>query len=383
MSVTGFSPFTATLERLTGQVCRLSRRESDEFLRLYADAHPFVLTEEMSGWRFFQKLSKMTSVESKFSCFSDAAPNLPVQYSRLRGSNRSFTFDASTRQRFRMYQAPLGSFVSSALRAGATTWYMQAQPIPQVTNAIPELNRLHNSMCTPLFWMGNSGQRTSLHNDRFRNFIVMFVGCKRVYLYPPGEFTNLYLAPIDRRVQGALTCMADPSTPDYEKFPLLARADRNLYAVDLREGEILYIPPLWWHLVSADGPSISANLWTDEIEAAESLYLPQCLDLVDSPVPTLPVDVRVYLSGCFRSVITQNALGDGAEHAQGTVAEVVLQAARQESTRLDAIPDGSVRHRWAYWLTQLMDQFVFQRNGDPYPTMKYGEFGRMVSRLRN
>ena len=52
---------------------------------------------------------------------------------------------------------------------------------------------------------------------------------------------------------------ADAEAPDDDRFPRL-RAARRFTAV-VEPGEVLYIPPLWWHQLRSLSFSISVNTW--------------------------------------------------------------------------------------------------------------------------
>lgn len=101
-------------------------------------------------------------------------------------------------------------------------------------------------------WMGPSGTRTLLHCDFADNLIAQVVGRKRFVLYRPSA-----AARIPRREKTYASCTADldfdsplPDEPDFE--------------VILEAGEMLYLPPGWWHYVESLERSITVTLfwWT-------------------------------------------------------------------------------------------------------------------------
>ena len=59
--------------------------------------------------------------------------------------------------------------------------------------------------------------------------------------------------------------MVDFDSPDYDRFPKFAEAERNALVVVLEPGDVIYIPNMWWHQVE----SLSAinglvNFWWQE-----------------------------------------------------------------------------------------------------------------------
>ena len=53
--------------------------------------------------------------------------------------------------------------------------------------------------------------------------------------------------------------MLDPDDVDEDAFPLF----RGTPYIDLmlREGEMLYIPPNWWHFIESTETSFSVSFW--------------------------------------------------------------------------------------------------------------------------
>jgi len=60
----------------------------------------------------------------------------------------------------------------------------------------------------------------------------------------------------------------DPESPNLSKFPNYANIKG--YEVVLNEGDLLYLPPLWFHHVTALDPSISINFWSPDISQSET-----------------------------------------------------------------------------------------------------------------
>lgn len=55
------------------------------------------------------------------------------------------------------------------------------------------------------------------------------------------------------------TAQVDPINPDFEKFPEFSKG--TMYKCILEAGDMLYIPPKWWHHVIALGKSFSVSFW--------------------------------------------------------------------------------------------------------------------------
>ncbi|XP_015440321.1 PREDICTED: lysine-specific demethylase 8-like [Dufourea novaeangliae] len=105
-------------------------------------------------------------------------------------------------------------------------------------------------------WFGPSGTVSPLHFDPKNNLLCQVFGYKRVILYHPKDSPNLY--PYDTRLLNN-TAQVDPLNPNYEKWPNLIKAKG--FVSYLKPGEILYIPPKWWHHVTSLTPSFSISFW--------------------------------------------------------------------------------------------------------------------------
>lgn len=84
------------------------------------------------------------------------------------------------------------------------------------------------------------------------NILVQVVGRKRVVLFPPLDFPYLYLTGDKSRVM-------DIDTPDLVTFPKFSQA--SSWEATLEAGEVLYIPALWFHNVTALEFGVAVNVF--------------------------------------------------------------------------------------------------------------------------
>ena len=106
-------------------------------------------------------------------------------------------------------------------------------------------------------WIGPKGTNSKFHYDCDENLFWQVYGEKRVILAPPSDTPNLYPTNVS---WGDGYSPVDPKAPDYEQFPMA----RNASYLDVRlgPGDLLYIPPMWWHDVTSLTTSVSINrLW--------------------------------------------------------------------------------------------------------------------------
>lgn len=105
-------------------------------------------------------------------------------------------------------------------------------------------------------WFGPKGTLSPLHHDPKHNLLAQVVGEKRILLYSPDESEKLYPH------EGSMlnnTAQVNPEKPSYETFPRYKAA--KAWECHLQQGEMLYIPPKWWHHVRSLCTSFSVSFW--------------------------------------------------------------------------------------------------------------------------
>lgn len=105
-------------------------------------------------------------------------------------------------------------------------------------------------------WFGPAGTVTPLHFDPKNNLLCQVVGYKRIILYKPED--SEYLYPYETRLLSN-TAQVDPYEPDYKKWSKFEKVKGFLCY--LKPGEMLFIPPKWWHHVVSLSPSFSLSFW--------------------------------------------------------------------------------------------------------------------------
>lgn len=108
----------------------------------------------------------------------------------------------------------------------------------------------------PVLFLGGKGAKVQLHFDIDLADILLchFGGRKKVYLFAPDQTPYLY------RVPFSFSALFDAKiiAPDYHSYPALRYAKGQL--AELNHGDVLYIPPGYWHYVEYEEPSMSMSL---------------------------------------------------------------------------------------------------------------------------
>lgn len=105
-------------------------------------------------------------------------------------------------------------------------------------------------------WSGTQGTFTPLHYDAYHNFFVCLAGRKRFKLLAPVRWNEAFLFPA-----------MHPSARQSQKAcsSLARHVRRRRIEVVLTPGQVLYIPPYWFHEVCNLTPSIGFNVWSDSV----------------------------------------------------------------------------------------------------------------------
>ncbi|XP_048751149.2 bifunctional peptidase and (3S)-lysyl hydroxylase Jmjd7-like [Ostrea edulis] len=127
------------------------------------------------------------------------------------------------------------------------------------------------------FWMGDTRAVTSMHKDHYENLYCVVRGWKKFILIPP---TDSAFVPYDtyqaakftekdgtfhveaEKETGQIPWIAvNPLAPNSQKYPEFGKA--RMLEVFVKEGEILYLPSLWYHHVQQSHGCIAVNYWYD------------------------------------------------------------------------------------------------------------------------
>ena len=121
-------------------------------------------------------------------------------------------------------------------------------------------------------WMASAGVVSTAHFDSQRNFFAQLYGRKTFTLWPPSAVHRMMLPPKADRTRGR------SAAPGLDLDGAAFARGRATFV--LAPGDVLYIPPFWFHRVEAESTSISLSLWTESeatlaaYRAAERVALP-------------------------------------------------------------------------------------------------------------
>ncbi|XP_030506201.2 lysine-specific demethylase JMJ30 [Cannabis sativa] len=169
---------------------------------------------------------------------------------------------------FSQFLERIRAISSSSSSSSAAPTYLAQHPL------FDQINELRNDICVPDYcfagggeirslnaWFGPAGTVTPLHHDPHHNLLAQVVGKKYVRLYHSSISDELHPYTETMLFNSS---KVDLDNIDEKVFPKV----RDLEFVDciLEEGEMLYIPPKWWHYVRSLTTSFSVSFWWNDTE---------------------------------------------------------------------------------------------------------------------
>ncbi|CAN8268907.1 unnamed protein product [Cochlearia groenlandica] len=142
-----------------------------------------------------------------------------------------------------------------------------------------QINELRDDICIPDYcfvgggeirslnaWFGPAGTVTPLHHDPHHNILAQVVGKKYIRLYASSMQDELY--PYSETML-CNSSQVDLDNMDKTEFP--KAMELEFMDCILEEGEMLYIPPKWWHYVRSLTMSFSVSFWwSNETDSSSS-----------------------------------------------------------------------------------------------------------------
>ena len=289
-------PSVRSLDRLPAvRRVRLERGLAEELKALAAAAEPVVLTdvpnlpqwgpEEVSGVRLTRVYSQQSS--ASFGPYYDASRPL-ARVGRVQ-PRHNYTEETMSGADFFGSVAPPYLYYSGEVERDLTPgFFADLRPLEV---ALVALRPSHSSVN---LWLGRAGGVAPCHYDGYHNAMAQLHGAKRFVVAPPTASRLLrpfpFLHPSHAQCQADVASMLAPSVDAHGyggsggagsggggggSGDVAALAAAGALETELRAGEVLYLPPLWFHEVGAASEAVvSVNGWSGsaEADAAEQLF---------------------------------------------------------------------------------------------------------------
>ena len=214
--------------------------------------------------------------------------------------------------------------------------YLASIDVHNFFDGLHEANHvdLGERSCLASIWMGTR-TRIAAHNDFPDNLACVAVGRRRFTLFPPEQFRNLYLGPIDNTPAGRAVSMVDLHAPDFGRYPRFREALRNAQVAELEPGDALYIPSMWYHHVEGlDAFNVLVNYWWRETPR----FLGQPQDALNHAILSirdLPEDQKAHWRELFDYYVFGDA-GEAAAHIPEDARSVLGPMNAESASRMRA-----------------------------------------------
>ena len=257
-----------------------------------------------------------------------------------RGSDGRLFYDSAMRMNFETVQAPLdevfGQIDLDEGKADAPPVYLASIDMHDFFEGLHEANHveLGERSCLASIWMGTP-TRIAAHNDFPDNLACVAAGRRRFTLFPPDQFRNLYLGPVDNTPAGRAVSMVDFHAPDFAAHPRFREALRHAQVAELGPGDALHIPSTWWHHVEGLAPfNVLVNYWWRE--TPRCLGQPQdALTHAMMAIRDLPEDEKRHWRDLFDYYVFENG-EDSVAHIPAEARGVLAPMTPESTGRIRA-----------------------------------------------
>ncbi|GAB5360175.1 hypothetical protein AAMO2058_000605000 [Amorphochlora amoebiformis] len=159
-------------------------------------------------------------------------------------------------------------------------FFSKLSDIPSLANDVGDIHQLIARFRPTMevnLWMGSRGIGTPLHYDVAHNMYVQVSGKKRFRMFSPEAHSNVYLFP--RVHPASRMSQVDMNHIRKDVFPLFT-GEKPL-EVTLTKGDILYIPPYWFHsteVIETHSISVSVCSESSQVDLREKIFLDSKLE---------------------------------------------------------------------------------------------------------
>jgi len=255
------------------------------------------------------------------------------------GAGERLFYDESMAMNFRTGRGSLDDIFAgidaNERRPDAPAIYLSSVDVNDYFDGLHDANHVDLGEREPIesIWIGTR-TRIAAHNDFADNLACCAVGRRRFTLFPPDQFANLYVGPIDNTPAGRPVSMVDLHDPDFARFPHFREALKVARVAELEPGDAIFIPSMWWHHVEALEPfNVLVNYWWRD--TARFLGQPQdALNHAILAIRDLPDDEKQLWRALFEHYVFGNPAA-AAEH--------IPEGARGILAPLDAETAGRIR----------------------------------------
>ncbi len=181
-------------------------------------------------------------------------------------------------------------------------------------------------------WIGNK-TTTTTHYDHIDNLACVVAGRRKFTLFPPNQISNLYMGPLLSTPAGPPISMVDLENPDFVKYPKFKIALQHSYSVELKAGDAIFIPYMWFHNVESLTPfNALVNYWWSASEFSASIPYQSMLFSMLS-IPEIPLEQRKIWREFFDYYVFQID-GKPADHLPDDLEDIISTLSKDKKKQL-------------------------------------------------
>ncbi len=249
-------------------ILRIKNPSTKQFLEIWKQYQPFIIEDVATHWNICNKWSNDYLIKH---CGDSL---VPVRFftKDYFTNYENFACESSDFDRIQemTYKEYIKNYVEDRFNENKNDSEIVVSYLPQANfeERFPEIvaditnPEYLNRKPSVLFWQGFSkksfSSATNLHFDGFHNIFSQIRGRKRILLFPPSDYLSFY-PPLDNSLGIPEYSKVNPDFFSLELFPKFPWQEK--IEVLLQPGEIIYIPPFWWHYVTAVDENISLSFF--------------------------------------------------------------------------------------------------------------------------
>ena len=307
--------------------------------RLRESKEPFIIRGLVAGWPLVEAGRKSGRDARDYLLSKRREAQFVVSIGK-RGMGGKLFYDDAMQMNFRSTRAKLPDIFAQIDAVEGESdpppIYLASIDMHDFFDGLHEANHvgLGDRSFLASIWMGTR-TRIAAHNDFPDNLACVAVGHRRFTLFPPEQFRNLYLGPIDNTPAGRAVSMVDLHAPDFTRYPRFKDALDQARVAELGPGDALYIPSMWYHHVEGlDAFNVLVNYWWRE--TPRFLGQPQdALNHAMLSIRDLPDDQKAHWRDLFEYYVFGDA-GEAAAHIPEGARSVLGPIDAESASRIRA-----------------------------------------------
>ncbi|MEO0969341.1 MAG: cupin-like domain-containing protein, partial [Cyanobacteria bacterium J06639_18] len=247
-------------------IARITNPSQKEFDQLWKQGKPFIIDGIANNWKACKNWSNDYLVDT---CGENQVPVETYPENYFEGYNYAkLDNDYYTNMTFAEYMD-----IVEGKKSDDKLYYLSQVKMrkyfPQLLGDIVSLDFFKKEPRDINLFFGFKNKKyastSKLHFDEIHNIFVQVRGRKRFLLFPHTNYLSFY-PPLEDESYSSTCSKVNPEEPDLKQFPKFPINDK--IEIIVNPGEILYLPPFWWHHVTSLDENISLTFW----------YTPSCKD---------------------------------------------------------------------------------------------------------